>query len=313
MRNLPLSTLRTFEAAARHGSFAEAAKRLALTDSAVSHQLRRLEDALGFRLFERHGRGVVLTPAGERFHRVVSDSLAAIRDAADHIGDEDDGGGRLVLACPPMFGSKWLARRFLAFQDAHPRVECEIRLMENDAIAPDAGVDVCVRFGPGGWADRWSMLLDRAELGPVCSPRLISALGRPLATEADLEGCVLLHWDDGAEWRRWLADGGVHAFAEHQRHLYCNDLSVLIDLATHGAGVALASEALSAAPLGDGVLLRPFRRTVPAIGGWYVFCAPTALERPAVRAFLRWIGTEFGVAVDEIDGRGAPPGEVRSS
>ena len=299
MRKLPLDTLPTFEAAARHGSFSVAARRLHLTDSAVSHQLRRLEEAIGFRLFERHGRGVALTPAGKRFRRVVSDSLEAIHTTADHLGEGDEQGARLVLGCPPMFGSKWLARRFPGFQERHPGTECDIRLLENDAVISEPNIDVGIQFGPGGWTDRWTVLLDRAELAPVCSPRLMSTLGCPLHTPEDLEGCVLLHWDDGSEWRRWFADASLHGFAERQRHLHCNDVSVLIDLATYGAGVALVSEVLSAAAIEDGALVRPFRRVIPAVGGWYAFCWPFVLERPAVRAFLRWITAEFGVTTND--------------
>ncbi|NLH81371.1 MAG: hypothetical protein GX458_11085 [Phyllobacteriaceae bacterium] len=137
------------------------------------------------------------------------------------------------------------------------------------------------------------MLLDRAELGPVCSPRLVSTLGRPFATEEDLEGCVP---STGTTARNGAA-GSPEAASP----------------ASRSAGAIAAaticrcrSTSPLTAPLGDGVLPRSFRRTVPAIGGWYASCAPTALKWPAVRAFLRWIGTEFGAAVDEIDGRGAP-------
>jgi LysR family glycine cleavage system transcriptional activator len=108
-RNLPLATLRTFDAAARHQSLAKASQELNLTDSAVSHQ-RRLEEALGVGLFEKAGRGVVLTDAGRVFARSVAAALHDIARTAHSLADAAKVGGRLTIACPPMFASKWLAK-----------------------------------------------------------------------------------------------------------------------------------------------------------------------------------------------------------
>ena len=146
---LPLDPLRTFDLAARHESFSRAARALHLTDSAVSHQMRRLEEAVGFPLFERRGRRVVLTGAGRLFHRTVHDSLETMSAAATLLAARaGELAGPLVIGAPPMFASKWLAPRLAEFARAHPTVDCTVRVLDNDAVAT-AGVDVGVTFGGG--------------------------------------------------------------------------------------------------------------------------------------------------------------------
>ncbi|MDQ0394882.1 LysR substrate-binding domain-containing protein [Labrys monachus] len=294
LRNLPLPTLRTFEAAARHQSLSKAAAELNLTDSAVSHQLRRLEEALGYDLFGKAGRGVVLTEAGRAFAKTVAAALQEILAAAIRLSEADQVGGRLDIACPPMFASAWLAKHLKDFCRDHPTVECHIRLVENQRAAELGDADIAIAFGPGGWADRWSALLAHVEITPVCSPTLFQSIGRTIATPADLAHSILLHWDDGSEWRRWLSEAGSADVGQKARHLYCSDLGMAIDLAIDGAGVALVSDTLSSTDIRKGLLLRPFAFSIDAFGGWHVLCSHAGLGRASARQFLRWLLAAFG-------------------
>src|SRR6516225_9737726 len=219
IRNLPLATLRSFEAAARHQSLAKAAQEVGLTDSAVSHQLRRLEEALGIDLFEKSGRGVVLTDAGRIFARSVSSALQDIASTAHSLADSNQIGGRLTIACPPMFASKWLAMNFADFCRDHAAIECHIRLVENDRVVGTTDADLGIVFGDGAWAGKWSALLENVAIAPACSPLLFQQVGRTLVHAADLRDVVLLHQDDGSEWQRWLAGEGEHSFELYRRHL----------------------------------------------------------------------------------------------
>lgn len=294
IRNLPLATLRTFEAAARHQSLAQAAHEVGLTDSAVSHQLRRLEEALGVALFEKSGRGVVLTDAGRIFARSVSAALQEIASTAHSLADTNQIGGRLTIACSPMFASKWLAVNLADFCDDHTAIECHIRLVENERVVGVADADIGIIFGDGAWPGKWSALLENVAISPACSPLLFQKAGRALVRPADLRDVVLLHQDNGAEWQRWLAGEGEHDFEAYRRNLYCNDLSIAIDLAAQGAGVVLVSDTLSASYVGEGKLLRPFSGAIQATGGWYVVCDSYRLERSSARLFLRWLLGRFG-------------------
>lgn len=302
--SFPLATLRTFEVAARHESYLKAAAELNLTDSAVSHQLKRLETALGVRLFAKSGRGVVLTDAGRVFARTVRDALDGIKATADILADARRAGGSLTIACPPMFASKWLAKHFTDFLRSHDGIECHIRLLDNERVSAGHDFDVGIQYGSGGWVGKWTALLKEVTLTPACSPRIYQRTGELLRDPRDLERTVLLHRDDGTEWRRWFSSVGIHSASPAQRHLYCSDLSIAIDLAAEGVGVALVSDVLSLGNVYQGTLVRPFSHAIEATGAWYVLCDRPRLERASVRAFLRWLMGRFGQSFEMATGEG---------
>lgn len=299
MNKIPFSTLRAFEAAARHQSFSRAAAELNVTNSAISHQLKRLEEALETRLFAKSGRGVMLTDAGETFVRAVRDSLGNISATAAILREMGSPGGKLVIACPPMFASKWLAKNLLAFTEAHPKVECHIRLFDSSRFVFEKDYDLAIGFGQEtDFAGRWHALLRKVTLTPAISSRLYAHSGQILHSPADLTRTTLLHRDDGPEWYRWFASAGIAYPQEGQRHLYCSDMSVAIDLAIEGVGVALVSEVLSLGSIHQGTLVRPFSQSIRAEGAWYAVCDRHQLERGSVRAFLRWLFDRFGTDLE---------------
>lgn len=292
-RNLPLATLRTFEAVARHQSLSKAATELHLTDSAVSHQMRRLEASLGQELFVRVGRGIVLTDAGRTFARAVTASLRSIADAAEHLGEMNEPGGPLTIACPPMFANTWLAKHLNDFCNVHPSIECHIRLVDNRLVPEIPDIDVGIAFGSGGWADRRSALLARVNVTPVCSPQLFEQLGGAMTHPSDIRHTRLLHWDDGSEWRRWLAKAGIPEVEKQARHLYCSDLAMAIDLSIHGTGLALVSDPLSSIDFKRGLLIKPFPTAIDAVGGWYTITTTAGERRSGTLLFQRWLLDRF--------------------
>ncbi|MDR6293928.1 MULTISPECIES: LysR substrate-binding domain-containing protein [Inquilinus] len=292
MQRLPLGPLRTFDLAARHESFARAAQALHLTDSAVSHQMRRLEAAVGFALFERRGRRVVLTNAGREFHRTVHDSLETMAAAAAELASRaGEAAGPLAIGAPPMFASKWLAPRLAEFARSHPAIECTVRVVDNDAVAA-AEADIGIAFGSGPWPGRWSRVLAEVALSPACSPRLFGDRGGVIPDPAALGEVPLLHQDDGTEWRRWFAAAGVKPPAAG-RQMHFSDISVAIDVALHGGGMVLASDVLSSQHVRDGTLVRPFPTRIAADGQWCVLCDPRRIDLPAIRVFLAWLTAQF--------------------
>lgn len=294
VRPLPLDPLRTFDHAARHESFARAARALHLTDSAVSHQMRRLEDALGFRLFERRGRRLALTDAGRLFHQSVREGLATISDAASQLATRHgETSGPLAIAAPPMFASKWLAPRLGEFARTHPSIHCTIHVMDNEAIPSAAGIDVGIAFGRGGWLGKFVEVLSAAELSPACSPRLLGDRGGLIKRIDELSEVLLLHQDDGTEWRRWLAAAGRNQALPGGRHMYFTDVSVAIDVALHGDGMVLVSDVLSSQHVQDGALVRPFSTSVRAEGNWCAIVEPRRRSAPSVDMFLAWLDRFF--------------------
>lgn len=298
---LPLDTLRTFEIAARTQSFAQAARTLHLTDSAVSHQMKRLEESLGLSLFERQGRTVRLSAQGRLFLGTVESALGTLADSVRVLHRSGSSSGLNTITCSSMFGSKWLSRHLRDFVERHPSIGCNLRLVDNDHVIQD-DIDVGILFGRGTWPDYESMLLGRVQLAPVCSPSLFRTRCVPTDPLA-LVGYPIIHQDDGREWRQWLEAAGVGKLGAFSKHIYCNDTGFAIDLACHGAGITLASDELSSSYVVEGTLVRPFATSVTADGGWYVICSPRCHGQPGVQLFFEWIASHFGAIVPNWDAR----------
>ncbi|MBS0555556.1 MAG: transcriptional regulator GcvA [Proteobacteria bacterium] len=255
----PLSALRMFEAAARLGSFSRAADELFVTHGAVSHQIRALEEQLGFPLFLRQGRQVSLTPAGtELLHsanaalRQLSDTVSALRRRMNR--------NRLSVSTMPSFAGRWLAPRIGDFIDRHPDAEVNVTATNELADFARDAVDVCIRWGPGGYSGVRTELLMEDELFPVLSPTLVS--NRCLAEPADLAGLPLLR-SEGEDWLPWFRAAGLD-WPEPSTGLMISDSALVVQAAIEGRGVALARRSLAALALRAGKLLRPFMIGIPA-------------------------------------------------
>jgi LysR family glycine cleavage system transcriptional activator len=294
MRGLPLATLGTFKVVAKHQSLTKAAAELGLTDSAISHQIRKLEEALGCKLFERYGRGVSLTDAGRLFATTVGSALHDINHMAWKLKEVERIEGRLTIASSPMFSSRWLSKNLGSFLQEHPFIEYNILLVDNDRVIDANDADIGIQFGHGGWDGKWSAHLAKVQISPACSPEIIQHFDPSLDNIKNLKDVFLLHRDDGSEWRRWLAASGDHDFSQYRRNIYCSDLSLAIDLALEGAGFVLVSDTLTASDIKAGNLIRPFLTNLDAAGNWYALCDPEKLGRPINRAFLKWLLERFG-------------------
>jgi LysR family transcriptional regulator, glycine cleavage system transcriptional activator len=290
----PLNALRAFEAAARHLSFTKAADELHVTQTAISHQIRALEDWLGLRLFRRLHRGLLLTDEAQA-------ALPEIRAAFDRLGlaverlQAGGGTGTLTVSTIPSFAAKWLVPRLGRFRQAHP--EIDIRLGASLRLVDFAreDVDLGIRLGRGGYAGLRADRLLAEAIFPVCSPRLLEG-PHPLRTPDDLCHHTLLHDDDTHAWRLWLEiarAGGIDA----ERGPVFDDSSMLLQAAIDGQGVALGRRALAAADLAAGRLMRPFDVPLPYDLAYYIVCPEATAERPKVRAFRAWILAEAAAQV----------------
>lgn len=284
----PLNALRVFEAAARLLSFTRAADELAVTQAAVSHQIKSLEQWLGVPLFQRLPRRLELTDGGREL-------LAAIRDAFDRIEGaaarvrRNDGAGPLTVTVLPSFAAKWLVPRLGRFQTLHPDIE--VRIAADTRLSRfDDGVDLAIRAGRGDWPDLVCERLLREELYPVCSPRLLAG-PVPLVEPADLKGHTLLHDDFEQDWRMWLDAAGVTG-VDWRRGPRFSDSSMVVQAAVEGQGVALARSALAQEDLKAGRLVRPFRIDIASRLAYYFVCPPSHASRPKVRAFRDWLMKE---------------------
>ena len=202
----PLNALRAFEAAARHLSFTQAAEELNVTQAAVSHQIRGLEDWLGFSLFRRLSRALVLTEAGQLLFPEVRAAMDILTTAVNRV-QRQDSEGVLTVTTMDSFAQSWLVPRLGRFRQLHPDIDVRLVMVDRMVDLAREGVDVAVRYGRGNWPGLTVSLLRTEELFPVCAPDLI-ANGPPLKEPRDLANYTLLHDEMPVDWRDWLAAVG---------------------------------------------------------------------------------------------------------
>src|ERR1700756_118684 len=190
-----LNGLRAFEAAARHLSFTQAASELNVTQTAISHQIKRLEEELGLRLFVRKNRALALTPKAKAYLPGVRAAFNDLRLATDQLLRKDDD-NVLTISTLASLAAKWLLPRLTAFQEAHPGID--VRITTSTALVDfkDGGVDAAIRYGRGNWPGVRAEWLMADELFPVCSPSLLKG-EKPLHCPEDLAQHTLLHTSGG--------------------------------------------------------------------------------------------------------------------
>jgi LysR family glycine cleavage system transcriptional activator len=293
----PLSALRTFEAAARHLSFTRAAEELHVTQAAVSHQIRALEDHLGVRLFRRLNRRLLLTDEGQLLvpsvRRAFDELVAGVERVRAH-----GSGGSLSISTTPSIAASWLAGRLGRFQALHPAFE--IRLMATPRLVDFAreGIDCGIRYGFGDWPGLQAVRLFEASLLPFCSPSLLDG-PHPLRGPADLVYHTLLHTLDAMDdWRLWLRAAGVQG-VDPERGPKFDSMPLALQAAISGAGVAIGSGALVAEDLAAGRLIRPFDLELPSECAYYFVVPEASGDQPKIRAFRDWLVAEVRAMAPE--------------
>ena len=282
----PLTALRAFEAAGRHLSFTKAADELHVTQAAVSHQVKSLEEYLGLKLFRRLNRTLLLTDAGQLYLPPLTDAFEGI-DRATHRLRRQLGRTRLTVSVLPSFAAGWLVPRLGRFRKRCPDVDLRI---DPTAAITDFGrgdVDLGIRYGRGSYPGLRADRLMREEFFPVCSPRLLEGPA-PLRDPADLVHHTLLHDEATVDWRTWLLAAGVER-VDAERGITVTDSSMLLRAAIAGQGVALARSVLAADEIASGRLVRPFDVDVPTEFAYYLAYPEESAGRPDVAAFREWI------------------------
>lgn len=291
MRQLPpLAALRAFEAAARRLSFRHAADELGVTPTAISHQVRLLEETLGTRLFERRPRRVALTQTGADLFPVLQAAFASIGAAVARIRDERRNRA-ITLSAPTAFAAKWLVPRLAAFGRANPDVDLRLHASDEPVDLDSGRADAAIRYGDAPFAGLIAEPLFEEYFAVMCSPRL------GVATPADLEHQVLLHsqWHKIDEltpsWRRWCSAAGIE-HSDTTAGVTFTDDGLLIQAAVAGQGVALASPVLAAAEIASGLLVQPFG---PALAGrsYHLVHTGRPEQAEAVAAVRSWLAAEL--------------------
>lgn len=289
-KGLPsLYALQLFEAAARRLNFTRAADEMGLTQGAVSHQIKALEEDLGAALFERTGRVVHLTRHGADLLPVLQSSFVQIREVIETIRREaKHGPDEVSIATSTYFASRWLSRRLARFMDRYPAIG--IRIVHAPAEGSTAAqTHLEVRWGDGLWPDCVAEKLFDAELTPVCSPSAIKSSSEAF-NAWHLRGHAFLHDDETqAAWRRWLDHAGVDD-SDVTPGPVIADPNVRMQAAIDGQGFALA-DSLVHDELETGRLIAPFDVALPGYGYYLILQTPEATP-PTVSRFAEWLRAE---------------------
>jgi LysR family glycine cleavage system transcriptional activator len=284
-----LNGLRAFEAAARHLSFTTAANELNVTQTAISHQIRRLEEELGIRLFVRQNRALALTPEARDYLPGVRAAFNDLRLATDRLKRRDND-NVLTVSTIASLAAKWLLPKLSAFQEAHPGID--VRITTSTALVDfeSGDVDAAIRFGRGHWPGVRAEWLMADQLFPVCSPAL-AAGNRPLRCPEDLKDHVLLHTSGAQEddWRLWLTAAGLPAKLSTQPGLTFDLSFMTIQAAIDGLGVAMGRTSYVEADIAKGRLIVPFKITLPSDAGFYLVSPETSADSPKLSAFRQWL------------------------
>ena len=296
-----LDLLLGFEAAARHLSFTKAGEELYLTQSAVSRQIKDLEDQLGVVLFQRRHRALALTEAGQQFYGTAAQVLATMRAATERLRAAAGRAGPLSVTTTSSFAALWLIPRLAGFTKAHPGIDVRITA---DARVQDLerdGLDVAIRHGPASLAGPNALRLFGERVFPVCSPKLLKDRSRPLRVPADLKHHILLQYDDPdarhpwLHWKTWLEVEGI-ADLRPAGTLAFSGYEQIIPAAVAGHGVALGRSPLVRDLISTGELVAPFKSSADPARSYFAILAKNAAGRPEVAAFLAWLKAEAAKA-----------------
>ncbi|WP_275783036.1 LysR family transcriptional regulator [Pararhizobium gei] len=282
---LPLNALRAFEASARHTSFTRAGLELRVTQTAISHQVKSLEEVLGVTLFKRLPRGLTLTDEGQALLPVLTDAFQRMSATLSQF-EEGNFHEILTLGVVGTFAIGWLLPRLAAFKVLHPHVDLRLKTNNNRSDILIDGLDFFIRFGDGAWHGTEAIHLMEAPLSAVCAPAIAADLRSP----ADLASVELLRSYRLDEWSLWFRAAGMDP--PGRRGWVFDSSLTLVEAAARGVGVALVPVAMFGHDLDAGRIVRPFAITA-LTGSYWLTRLKSRGETASMKAFRHWLLSEL--------------------
>lgn len=285
----PLKALRAFEVAARQLSFLRAAEQLSVTPSAISHQIRLLEEYLGIKLFERHPNGLALTDAGFRYSQKMAEAFEII-GAATHDLVQDEQPEILDVYSAPALAIKWLMPRINSFMLEHAEINIRINASPEFVNYHRLASDLTIYYGERPSAPNYvSVPLLKEFIQPICSPEYLLRAG-PLRQLSDLANHTLINANNLVSWPAWLNEHGLDG-SRPSNGLWLDRSDMALDAALRGLGVALESDILSRDDRVAGRLVTPLNQlgVAQSVLSYFIVIHRENLELARVRHFCDWI------------------------
>jgi len=312
----PLNALRAFEAAGRHLSFTHAADELAVTPTAISHQIRLLEDALGVKLFRRLPRRLLLTDQGQMLLADAKEAFQRLAQAVERVAAKGVS-GPLTISSSTTFAWSWLVPRLYKFQALHPEIDVRLEASQRAVDFHREGVDAAIRYGFGNWPGLHAVLLFEEVLTPLVSREALGA-GPPIKEPKDLLRYPLLNDSpfNVEYWRKWFAAAGVTEL-EHRQGGAFDSSQMAVQAALSGAGIALVMPQFFREEIRSGRLIQPFPLTIRAGRSHFFACPEQNAAQAKVAAFRDWLLEELEddplrTAAGSFDGNGAANAATKS-
>lgn len=282
----PLTALRAFVSAARHLSFTKAADELFVTQAAISHQIKALEDFLGLKLFRRRNRSLLLTEEGQDYYLDIKDIFSSLSDATKKLQSKS-AKGTLIVTMPPSFAIQWLVPRLSSFNKRYPEIDVRIQAIDRYESKLADDVDVAILYGKGHFSNENEELLYTEYLLPVCSPQLL--MGEyPLNAPEDLSHFTLLHDASRHTWQAYTRQYNVDNINVQQGPIFSHS-AMVVQAAVHGQGVALVNNVMAQAEIASGRLVCPFNKILRGKNAYYLVFHKSQHEQGKVYAFSQWI------------------------
>ncbi|MDQ6958313.1 MAG: transcriptional regulator GcvA [Mariprofundaceae bacterium] len=290
MSNASLNALRAFAVAGTHLNLRAAAAELFVTPSALSHQIRNLEEQLGIKLFIRGRQGLTLTAAGKTLHPQVSVAFNQLREAVHSIKPQHHS-DTITVSMLSTFAMRWFIPRLYRFQQKNPDIKVHISTSIELIDFEQEDVDCAIRSGQGSWPGTHALRLLDEQFTPVCSPSLPTG-DTPLNQPSDLARHTLLHSRLRPEdWQTWLNAEGLADIKPHRDQEF-ETRNFAIAAAIRGLGVAIIDPLLVQEELKDKRLIQPFAHTLPTTSAYYLVWPTTRGESEELAAFRTWLTKE---------------------
>lgn len=282
----PLNALRAFEASARQLSFTRAAEELFVTQAAISHQIKALEEHLGLKLFMRKNRALLLTEDGQSYYQDIKDVFTSLYEATERLLARG-AKGAITVSLQPSFAIQWLVPRLNAFNLLNPDVDVRIKAVDQPDNSLTEDVDVAIYYGRGRWPNVHADQLHTEYLIPVCSPLLLDGK-KPLKSVEDLTQHTLLHDTSRRDWKRWFKEVNVKATNVNHGPIFSHS-AMVVQAAVYGQGVALAQSILAQPEIDAGRLVVPVEHSLVSKNAFYIVCRENQVDVGKIAAFREWV------------------------
>jgi len=282
----PLNALRAFEASARQLSFTRAAEELFVTQAAISHQIKSLEEFLGIKLFMRKNRALLLTEDGQSYYLDIKDIFTSLNDATERLLARG-AKGAITVSLQPSFAIQWLVPRLAAFNKINPDIDVRIKAVDQPDNSLTEDVDVAIYHGRGRWPNVHADKLHTEYLVPVCSPLLLQG-NKPITSTSDLTQHTLLHDTSRRDWKRWFKEAEIKGTNVNHGPIFSHS-AMVVQAAVYGQGVALAQSVLVKPDLDAGRLVMPIEHRLVSKSAFYIVCRENQVDVGKIAAFREWV------------------------